>query len=173
MELYREILENRENGAHRLVLEYGKRLYAAAVLLCANDSDAEELVFRTFEQAVKKIKLYDPQRDFFTWLYAIMRNFRRMDCRRRRVDVVPVGAPADLPESPSTAPESIPGAGDGLLQTIRKLPLPLREAVMLHYFEDKSVDEAAAILGVPPGTVKSRLHRAREALAAFLEGSKS
>ena len=50
MEVWQEIRKDRERGAERLVAEYGNRLYAAAVLLCANDQDAEELVFRTFDQ---------------------------------------------------------------------------------------------------------------------------
>ena len=54
MEVWQEIRKNKECGAERLVAEYGNRLYAATVLLCANDHDAEELVFRTFDQAVKK-----------------------------------------------------------------------------------------------------------------------
>ena len=98
MEVWQEIRKNRERGAERLVAEYGNRLYAAAVLLCANDHDAEELVFRTFDQAVKKIRQFDPSRNFFTWLYAIMLNFHRMNHRRCRVEVVPMGAAEDLPE---------------------------------------------------------------------------
>ena len=66
MEVWQAIRKDRERGAERLVAEYGNRLYAAAVLLCANDHDAEELVFRTFDQAVKKIRQFDPSRNFFT-----------------------------------------------------------------------------------------------------------
>ena len=53
MEIWQEIRKNGENGARRLVSEYGNRLFAAALLLCSDDHDAEELVFRTFAQAVK------------------------------------------------------------------------------------------------------------------------
>ena len=69
MEVWQAIRKDRERGAERLVAEYGNRLYAAAVLLCANDHDAEELVFRTFDQAVKKIHQFDTSRNFFTWLW--------------------------------------------------------------------------------------------------------
>ena len=47
MEVWQEIAKNAERGAERLVAEYGDRLYAAATLLCRNNGDAEELVFRT------------------------------------------------------------------------------------------------------------------------------
>lgn len=103
MEVWQAIREDRERGAKRLVSEYGNRLFAAAVLLCPNDSDAEELVYKSFDQAIKKIGLYQPKSDFFSWLYVIMLNFRRMDLRKRKAEVIPVGAPCDLPEmcSPS------------------------------------------------------------------------
>ena len=52
MDVWQEIRKNKERGAERLVAEYGNRLFAAAVLLCANDHDAEELVFRTFDETL-------------------------------------------------------------------------------------------------------------------------
>ena len=61
-----------------------------------NDQDAEELVFRTFDQAKKKIRLFDPSRNFFTWLYAIMLNFHRMNHRRRRVAVLYADNPLEV-----------------------------------------------------------------------------
>ena len=168
MEVWQEIRKDRERGAERLVAEYGNRLYAAAVLLCANDQDAEELVFRTFDQAVKKIRLFDPSRDFFTWLYAIMLNFHRMSHRRLRVEEVPMGAAEDLPEQVAgTAQEDV---GDEVANAICALSPPLREVVVQRYFDDKSVEEIAAALNIPIGTVKSRLHNAREALAGLLSG---
>ncbi len=170
MEVWQEIRKDREHGAERLVAEYGNRLYAAAVLLCANDHDAEELVFRTFDQAVKKIRLFDPNRNFFTWLYAIMLNFHRMNHRRRRVEEVPMGAAEDLPEQVAGTTAETPNAGDEVANAIRALSQPLREVVVLRYFADKTVEEIAAVLDIPIGTVKSRLHNARETLVGLLPG---
>ena len=96
MEIWQEIRKDQESGAKRLVSAYGDRLFAAAALLCRNDSDAEELVFRTFEQAIRKVDTFEPTGDFFNWLYAIMLNFRRMDLRRKRVELIPLGGLADL-----------------------------------------------------------------------------
>ncbi len=168
MEVWQEIRKDWERGAERLVAEYGNRLYAAAVLLCANDHDAEELVFRTFDQAVKKIRLFDPSRNFFTWLYAIMLNFHRMNHRRRRVEVVPMGAAEDLPEQTTCLTAKTQDAGDEVANAIRALSPPLREVVVLRYFADKTVEEIAATLDIPVGTVKSRLHNAHVGLANLL-----
>ena len=168
MEVWQEIRKNKERGAERLVAEYGNRLYAAAVLLCANDHDAEELVFRTFDQAVKKIRQFDPSRNFFTWLYAIMLNFHRMNHRRRRVEVVPMGAAEDLPEQTTGLTVKTQEAEDEVANAIRALSPPLREVVVLRYFADKTVEEIAAALNIPVGTVKSRLHNARVELANLL-----
>ncbi len=168
MEIWQEIGKDKEHGAERLVSEYGNRLYAAAILLCANDHDAEELTFRTLDQAVKKIRLFDPARNFFTWLYTIMLNFHRMNLRRRRVDVVPMGAAEDLPEQIVGEPPPTGGISDRIDDAIRALSPQLREVVMLHYFADRSIDEIAAALDIPAGTVKSRLHHAREALSRIL-----
>ena len=144
MEVWQEIRKNKERGAERLVAEYGNRLYAAAVLLCANDHDAEELVFRTFDQAVKKIRQFDPSRNFFTWLYAIMLNFHRMNHRRRRVEVVPMGAAEDLPEQTTGLTVKTQEAEDEVANAIRALSPPLREVVVLRYFAGWNCQVAAA-----------------------------
>lgn len=174
MEVWQEIRENRENGARILVSEYGNRLFRAAVLLCSDEHEAEELVFRTFERVVKKIRQYEPTGEFFSWIYAIMLNFRRMDIRKKRLDVVPMGTPRDIPEYASSGVAEIhqtftrDDVGNAL---VRISPL-LREVVVLKYLEGRNVDEISEILSVPPGTVKSRLHNARKELCGLLNRQK-
>lgn len=172
MEIWQEIRRNSDRGAERLVSEYGNRLYAAALLLCSNSEDAEDLTFRTLNQAIRKIKTFDPSRNFYTWLYTILLNFRRMDLRRKRTSVISVGSTADLPE---VAIECFAGklecsGNDQLSEALKALSPQLREAVVLRYYDEKTIDEIAAILQVPPGTVKSRLHNARIALNTLLSG---
>ena len=170
MEIWQQIAKDSEKGAARLVSEYGNRLFAAAVLLCSNAHDAEDLVFRTFDRVVRKIGQYDDRWNFFSWVYAILLNFRRMDLRRRHVAEVPMGTSADLPEHICLM------FGQRLRETrleelraaIRGLDEPLKEAIVLHYFENRPLEEMAAVLNVPVGTAKSRLHRAREELAIRL-----
>ena len=162
MEVWQEIAKNAECGAERLVAEYGDRLYAAASLLCRNNCDAEDLVFRTLARAVDKIRQFKPSGDFFSWLYKILLNFHRMDARRKRPDIVPVGSAQDLPQIPAEAGGD---AGAELQEIIRRLPHQIRETVVLKYFSGMSIDEVAAELGIPAGTVKSRLFTAKRILA--------
>ena len=172
MEIWQEIRKNSDRGAERLVSEYGNRLYAAALLLCANGQDAEDLTFRTLNQAIRKIKTFDPSRSFYTWLYTIMLNFRRMDLRRKRTSVISVGSTADLPEVAidGFAQRLEHSGNDQLAEAIASLSPQLREVVVLRYYDEKPIDEIATILQVPAGTVKSRLHNARTALNVFLTG---
>ncbi len=174
MEIWQEIHKNKERGAERLVAEYGDRLYAATFVLCQNPHDAEELAFRTFDQAVKKIHLFSPEKSFFTWLYQIALNFRRMDLRKCRAEVYPMGAPAELPEVSSDAFAELLGrsTSDELVCALKALPKVLREAVVLRYFEDCSVEEVADALNIPVGTAKSRLFHARTALYESLKNLK-
>jgi len=162
MEVWQEIAKNAERGAERLVTEYGDRLYAAATLLCRNDGDAEDLVFRTLAQAVSKIRQFKPEGDFFSWLYAILLNFHRMEMRKNKPDIVLVGSTQDLPQ--------ISGGGknenaEEIREMVHRLPPQIRETVVLKYFSGMSIEEISEMLGIPQGTVKSRLFTAKRMLA--------
>ena len=175
MKIWQAIRNDQEHGAERLVSEYGNRLYAAAVLLCLNDHDAEELVFMTFDRAIRKIGQYVPGGDFFNWLYTIMLNFRRMDLRKHKAEIVPVGSPTELPEQATEAlPDMLAQAEiESVQMAVRKLPEPLRTVVTLRYFNDRPVDEIASLTGIPIGTVKSRLYAARMELARLLRKNRT
>lgn len=171
MEVWEQIPLDAEAGARRLVAEYGDRLFRAAVLLCRDEHLAEDLVFRTFERVVEKIGQYDARLSFWNWLYAIMLNFFRMDMRKSKASVVEDESIMDeILELPS---EELP---DRLSQmdaaTIRdvveKLSPPFRETVVLRYFEDKTLQEMSELMSVPVGTVKWRLHQARNNLEQLL-----
>ena len=162
MEVWREIAKNAERGAERLVAEYGDRLYAAAALLCRNNGDAEELVFRTLAMAVGKIRQFKPSGDFFSWLYTILLNFHRMELRKNRPDIVLVGSPQDLPQVPAGGND---GPAEEIREMVRRLPPQMRETVVLKYFSGMSIDEISETLDIPPGTVKSRLFTAKRMLA--------
>lgn len=173
MEIWELVRRDAECGAERMVAEFGNRLLAAASLICRNDPDAEELVFRTFEQAVKKIRQFKPTGDFYKWLYTIMLNFRRMDLRKQRVELVSVGSPSDLPEAPDPMMVELIAKAeyDSLWQALHRIAAPLREVAVMRYFAERSIEEIAVLLSIPEGTVKSRLHQARADLKAHLSAT--
>ena len=162
MEVWQEIAKNAERGAERLVAEYGDRLYAAATLLCHNNGDAEELVFRTLAQAVGKISQFKPEGDFFSWLYTILLNFHRMEARKNKPDIVLVGSTQDLPQISDGGKNE---KAEEIREMVRRLPPQIRETVVLKYFSGMSIEEIAETLGIPQGTVKSRLFNAKRMLA--------
>jgi RNA polymerase sigma-70 factor (ECF subfamily) len=81
-----------------------------------------------------------------------------------------MGASSDLPEVACDTFAAALGeaADEDVTEAVRSLPPQLRETVVLRYYSEKSVEEISRIMDVPAGTVKSRLHHAREALNQFL-----
>ena len=171
MDIWIEIQTDRERGARRLVAEYGDRLFATACLLCRNAEDAEELVFRTLERAVTHIASYEPRGDFLGWLSTIQLNFWRMDVRKNRPHLVPMGTVQELPEvADETLVDALSGVDTELIRTaVRQLPPLFSEVLILRFFEGRSLEEIAEMNAIPLGTVKSRLNHAKAALRAALE----
>ncbi len=170
MKLWHEIRKDRENGARKLVSEYGNRLFAVALLLCPNSADAEELVFRSLDQAIRRIGEYKPTGDFFNWLYTIMLNFRRMELRKKRISLVLIGHLAELSKVSDEAIRSFPGNMDknNIRKALDNISPLLREVVVRHYFGNESIAQIAVKLQISEGTVKSRLFNAREVLHELL-----
>ena len=135
------------------VTEHGRRMFRAARAVLDSDADAEDAV----GQAVLQDK--DAARP---WLVKIAVNCAYAQ-RRRQGRVVYLD---DLPQEPA-APE--PRAHDGLWEAVCALPPERRAVVALFYYEGLPVDEIARVLRVPPGTVKSRLSRARAQLKEMLQ----
>ncbi len=171
MEIWEDIKVDAEKGARRLVAEFWDRLYGASLILCRDEHAAEDLVFRTFSQALLKINQYDPDQPFWGWLYAILLNYFRGDMRKMKAEVsdeaengegsgmeVADEALARLPEMDAEVVRS----------AVARLSPVLRETIVLRYFEDKTLQEMALLMKVPVGTVKSRLHLARRGLKRSL-----
>lgn len=174
MELAEEIKLRPAVGARRLVAEYRGRLYQVAYRLCFSAADADDLCFRTLQRAVERIGRYRPGGSFFQWLYAILVNFRRMDVRRKAANMLIF--PEDPPDVPADAPnaaETLSAAEDAaaVRAAVAALPEIFREVVVFRYFEDMSVPEIAQVLGVPEGSVKSRLNRAKLRIRNMLAGT--
>ena len=175
MDIARSILLDREKGTRLLVTEYRDRLYAVALALCRNPAEAEDLAFRTIERAVSKIELYEERDSFYEWLQIILLNLYRNSVRGKMVrSTVAAGVGLDLEdvsgqlqEGDVESAEKVYAAVDSaiLRDAINRLPEDMKEAVILRYFMDMPMKKMAQILSVPVGTVMSRLHYARLALA--------
>ena len=169
MTIVEELRQNRESGAKRLESEYKAGLLTLARNFCVDESDAEELVNRTFAAVVEGIDDYLEQSAFFAWMCQILKNIHAIDIRRKSNQNVI--CKEDLPDFPDDdAADKIIRDVDGSLlrDAIGRLPVEQREMLILHYFMDIPLERIAKILATPVGTVKSRLHYARKALAAKL-----
>lgn len=167
MSIWEDIALDANRGAERLISEFGDRLYASAAYICGNENDAEDLVSRTFTQVIRKISQYNERSSFYTCMYSIMLNFRKMDLRRKGANALVF--PEELPEEADPSPDPAEGfdiradAAD-VRRAVSELPEPYRAAVVMFYFEDMEIAEIAQAEGMPAGSVKSRLHRARKML---------
>ena len=171
MEIWEEITVDVQAGTKRLVAEYGDRMLTAAFQITQNLADAEDLVFRTFARVAERSSSYDGRSTFFSWLYSIMLNFRRMDLRRRGANALVFGE--ELPETEDPSPDpaealAIQSDAAAIRAAIAQLAEPMRAVVVLHYFEDFDLNHIAQLLEIPLGTVKFRLHSARRKLARIL-----
>ncbi|WP_423066560.1 sigma-70 family RNA polymerase sigma factor [Devosia sp. CN2-171] len=138
------------------------RRYARA--LTRNPDRADDLVQDCLERAIRKRNLFAPSGPVQAWLFRILLNIWRNDLRfeRRRGDQIPIDS---LIAEPSVAPAQ-PGriALSEMSRAIDRLPDDQREALLLVVLEGLSYRDAAGILGIPDGTLMSRLSRARLAL---------
>lgn len=165
MEIAEEISTCPESGARRLIAEYGDRLYDTAFRLCQDESAARDLVNRTLWRAIERIGLFSGASSMYTWLYSILVNFWRMDLRqKKKMDILLFQD--EMPDCPDERPdpaEALAAKADSeaIRNAIAELPEYYRVVVVFRYFEDMSVPEIAVVLGIPEGTVKFRLHKAK------------
>ena len=171
MDIVEELRNNRENGAKRLEIEYKVGLMTMARRFYVDESDAEELVNRTFAAVVDGIDGYLARSAFFTWMCQIMSNIYAADVRRKSNATVTY--PGEVPDMTDEAGVSriFDSIDASIVRTaVEKLPKEMREVILLHYFADMSIPQIAKFISIPAGTIKSRLHYARKALAAKLVG---
>ncbi|EDM76991.1 hypothetical protein PPSIR1_13295 [Plesiocystis pacifica SIR-1] len=167
-----ELLEAWRRGDQRAGRELFERHYDAVDRFFRNKAgeDGPDLAQRTFLAVVEGIEAdrYRNQNSFRSWLFAIAyrqlcKHYRSQASDRRRFDAA-VTSVHDLDPTPST----IVGRSEDerlLLAALRLLPIDLQVALELHYWEQMSDAQIAGALGLPLGTVKSRIRRARQLVA--------
>jgi RNA polymerase sigma-70 factor (ECF subfamily) len=149
------------------IVELIPRLRRYARALSGDRAAADDLVQDTLERAWAKLHLYRRGTDLRAWLFTVMHNVYVNQLRAAR----PVAQlDEDMPELSQPGRESDGLELRDLDLAIRRLPPDQREVLLLVVLEDMSYEEAAGTLGIPIGTVMSRLARAREKLRAMLSG---
>jgi RNA polymerase sigma-70 factor (ECF subfamily) len=159
-----------------LVARYEKRLHYFIRRLVGSERDAWDLLQQTWLAAMKGIHRLDEPRTLRTWLYRIARNTAISHLRRSGNDPASVD-PSDLRHVSDDQDDSHEDAdtffgadaAERVHEALAELSVPHREVLTLHFLEDASVEEIAAVTGVPPGTVKSRLYYAKRALRSVIE----
>ena len=151
------------------IRQYGKRLFGLCLSLCGNRHDAEDLYQDTWLKVLKEIRRYDESRPFEPWLTQICVNTYRNELRRlSRAPFVQFSSNETRDQLFATlaAPEQKDHLD--LYRAIDALPEKIRLTVILFYFRDMDLNQTAQTLGIPPGTVKSRLNKARKLLKEVL-----
>jgi RNA polymerase sigma-70 factor (ECF subfamily) len=140
------------------------RLRRYAVALTGNRHAADDLIQDTLERAWRKRALWQPGTDLRAWLFTVMHNVHASALRTARpmLPLEDVDA-ADTPASSAQAAEGGVALAE-LRSALAELPVEQRAVVLLVGLEQMSYAEAAAALGVPIGTVMSRLSRGRDQL---------
>ena len=143
------------------------RRYARAL---THDADlADDLVQDCLERAIRKRALWRPSGPLRAWRFRILLNIYRNDLRRRRrsPDPLPFEGLASEPQMQAAQPGRLALAETA--RAMQTLPAEQREALLLVAVEGMSYGEAAAVLGIPAGTLMSRLGRARATLRRMTE----
>jgi RNA polymerase sigma factor (sigma-70 family) len=131
---------------------------------------ADDLVQDCLERALAKEHLYDPARPLRAWLYAVLRNLYVSGLRRKGRSGVVKSVDDLAPEEEAVAGEQEDHAAvRSIAEALDRLPHLHREVILLVALEDMSYREVAEIIGVPVGTVMSRLSRARGVLRTILD----
>lgn len=156
-----------------LVTQYGEALMRLAYTYVKNTAMAEDVVQDVFLTAYEKMNEFRGQSSYQTYLYRITIN-RCHDYLRSWTykNLILSDTLFSLLHSKDRVDQTVIRNDEqfALGKKVFSLPVKYREVIVLHYYEDLSIDEIANLLPCPPGTVKTRLQRARAKLKMIIEG---
>jgi RNA polymerase sigma factor (sigma-70 family) len=160
-ELMSAVARGDEAALGMLVGRHAARLRAYLLRYSSNPEDADDLLQEAWVRVARSARRYDAKRPFRSWLYGIATNLARDLFRRRATRE---RAQGELAMQPRMEAELGPIERSDLLERIARLPENRRAVLHLRYFEGMNEAEMAEVLGIPRGTVKSRLHAAMREL---------
>ncbi len=173
--IVQDVLNGDKEAFAHIVNRYKGPLYNLAFRMTASRDVAVDLAQETFVKAYAGLSRYNPEKNFFTWLYTICLNLTRNHLEKKREsplsDNVEV-AGNDLNSSRQYAsPETLAIQRqdfDGLEQALKTLPVDLREAVVLRYMQDLPYDTIAKMLNIGLSAAKMRVTRGLEKLRSAM-----
>jgi RNA polymerase sigma-70 factor (ECF subfamily) len=169
--LVRAVLDGDQPAFAELVGRYQRMVAGVAWRYGATSDEIEDLVSEVFIKTYNQLGRYRPEHAFATWLYRLAANHVVDHGRRKRKE----RGRAEMPEDVADTSVGIEAAYESrqkvgrLRAAMGELAPHYRETMFLVYVEGLKVDEAARELGLPIGTVKTRLMRGREALRKTME----
>ena len=163
----RACLTGNVDAFRHFVDQYQSRALSHARLLTRNEADAADATQEAFVDAFRNLRAFDPGRPFYAWFYVLLRNrcFKQRSRRGTRWESEVLPAPGVDP--------GLSEAHVDLWRAIHRLRADEAELVVLKHIEGWTYDELAAALGIPRGTVMSRLYVARQQLMTMLSGERS
>ena len=181
-EIVGRVLAGERELFEELVVRYQRRIMHYLTRMVKDPDLAEDLAQVTFVKAFTALASFDSRYRFTTWLYRIASNAAIDHIRRNRVRPISLDQPLETEDgtleqqirSPGPAPDELAGRGEIRLllrQAVDQLPSEYRQLIALRHGSDCSYEEICSITGLPMGTVKNRLFRARNLLRDMLAGS--
>jgi RNA polymerase sigma factor (sigma-70 family) len=179
-ELIRSALGGEQQAYQALLQRYQKTVFHIVVKIIRNSDDAQDLVQETFMRAFNTLESYRSEFRFSTWLCKIAANCSIDYLRKKKIKAFSMDKPFETKngtvevelEDKSANPEEYLLRKQRIMsieEAITSLPDKYREVIIYRHHDDKSYEEIAKIMGIPIGTVKARIFRARELLKKKLK----
>lgn len=178
--LIKQALAGKETAYKLLLDKHKDAIFRLIVKIVHNQEEARDLVQETFMKAFGALSSYKSQYRFTTWLYKIAANNCIDFLRKKRLNSFSLDQPLETKDGEVTIeladwtynPEADLASKQKSLSidvAINSLPHKYREVIVFRHKQDKSYEEIAQVLGIPVGTVKARIFRARELLKKKLK----
>ncbi len=166
-----ELKQNNPEVVDQVVERFSKPLFAFIMRMIGDQATAEDIFQDTWIRVIRNIGTFRGDCRFSTWLFQIALNLCRNQMRRKaRRSFVGIEEASNLADDPEVDGMKILQA-QKVRRLVASLPPKMREVIVLRYYHNKTDVEIAEVTGLPPGTVKSRIHRATELLRSKIEST--
>jgi RNA polymerase sigma-70 factor (ECF subfamily) len=167
------VLDGEVNAFEPLIAKYEKPIFNLMYRTTGSLDEAGELTQEAFLKAYDRLDQFQAGRNFFSWLYALALNIGRDYLRYKKrippsVHDNPGHVAENRPQDPAPEDPRLTEDYQSLVKALEDLPIDYREAVVLRYREELSMQEIAEMLGLSVSGAKMRVHRGLEKLRAIL-----